>query len=97
MGLLIVILFVGILAGNIVGEIFRVFFHFLGLRDNVVEKALINPLVTYHFNPITLNLIILSITFGFTLDFSAISLLGMGMGWYYRSSDNYSEFTQPLA
>lgn len=82
-GFLIVATFVGILTGNIVGEVLNVIFGSLDLQDNVVQKVLVDPLVKYEFPPLTLNLIVMTLTFGFSLNFNVISLLGIGTAWYY--------------
>ena len=82
-GFLIVAIFVGILAGNIVGAVLHVIFVSLGLQDNVVQKVLVDPLVQYEFYPTRLNLMILTLTLGFSLNFNILSLLGIGTAWYY--------------
>ncbi|MBK36085.1 MAG: hypothetical protein CME26_11235 [Gemmatimonadetes bacterium] len=82
-GFLIVAISVGILAGNIVGEVLGVLFENLGLQNNVVQKVLVDPLVQYEFYPIRLNLIVMTITLGFSLNFNVLSLLGIGTAWYY--------------
>jgi len=82
-GFLIVAIFVGILAGNIVGEVLGVLFENLGLQNNVVQKVLVDPLVQYEFYPMRLNLIVMTITLGFSLNFNVLSLLGIGTAWYY--------------
>lgn len=83
LGFLIVAIFIGILAGNIVGAVLNVIFATLGLQDNVVQKVLLDPLLQYEFYPIRLNFIILTLTFGFSLNFNILSLLGIGTAWYY--------------
>ncbi|MCZ6636148.1 MAG: DUF4321 domain-containing protein [bacterium] len=82
-GFLIIAIFVGILAGNIVGVVLSVVFESLGLQNNVVQKVLVDPLVEYEFYPTRLNLMILTLTFGFSLNFNILSLLGIGTAWYY--------------
>jgi hypothetical protein len=82
-GLLIVAIFVGILAGNIVGAVLSVVFEALGLENNVVQKVLVDSLVQYEFYPMRLNLMIMTLTFGFSLNFNVLSLLGIGTAWYY--------------
>ncbi len=82
-GFLIVAIFVGVLAGSIIGAFLNVIFESLGLENNVVQKALVDPLIQYEFYPMRLNLIILTLTFGFSLDFNILSLLGIGTAWYY--------------
>ncbi len=77
-GVLIITLFVGLLVGTVVGEI-------LGLilpENDVVKKVLVDSF-RYQFPPATLNLIVFTITFGFTLKFNIISLLGIAAAWYY--------------
>lgn len=82
-GFLIVAIFIGILAGNVVGQFLGVIFNTLGLQNNVVQKVLVEPLVQYEFYPMRMNLIILTLTFGFSLNFNILSLLGIGTAWYY--------------
>jgi hypothetical protein len=82
-GFLIVALFVGILAGNIVGEVLRLLFEILSLQNNVVQKVLVDPLVQYEFYPTRVNLIVMTVTLGFSLKFNLLSLLGIGTAWYY--------------
>ena len=82
-GLLIVAIFVGILAGNIVGAVLSVVFEGLGLENNVVQKVLVDSLVQYEFYPMRLNLMVMTLTFGFSLNFNVLSLLGIGAAWYY--------------
>ena len=81
-GFLIVAIFVGILAGNIVGEILNVVFESLGLQNNVVQKVLVDT-IQYEFFPMRLNLMVMTLTFGFSLKFNVLSLLGIGTAWYY--------------
>ena len=82
LGILIVAIFVGIIAGNVVGQVLAVIFDGLGLQNNVVEKVLIESYV-YKLNPIEINLIIMTLTLGFSLDFNVLSFLGIGLAWYY--------------
>ncbi len=82
-GLLIVAIFVGILVGNIVGAVLSVVFEALGLENNVVQKVLVDSLVQYEFYPMRLNLMVMTLTFGFSLNFNVLSLLGIGTAWYY--------------
>ena len=82
-GFLIIAIFVGILAGNIVGEVLIVLFDNLGLQNSVVQKVLVDPLVQYEFYPMRLNLMVMTITLGFSLNFNVLSLLGIGTAWYY--------------
>ena len=82
LGILIVAIVVGILAGNVVGQVLAVIFNGLGLDNNVVEKVLIDSYV-YKLNPVEINLIIMTLTFGFSLNFNVLSFLGIGIAWYY--------------
>ncbi len=82
LGILIVAIFVGIIAGNVVGQVLAVIFDGLGLQNDVVEKVLIESYV-YKLNPIEINLIIMTLTLGFSLDFNVLSFLGIGLAWYY--------------
>ena len=82
LGFLIVAIFVGILAGSIVGQIMGVAFESLGLHNNVVQKVLVESF-RYEFYPMRFNLIILTFTFGFSINFNILSLLGIGTAWYY--------------
>jgi len=82
LGILIVAIFIGILAGNVVGQVLAVIFCGLGLENNVAEKVLIESYV-YELDPIKINLIIMTFTFGFSLPFNVLSFLGIGIAWYY--------------
>ena len=82
LGILIVAIVIGILAGNVVGQILAVIFDGLGLENNVVEKVLIESYV-YKLNPVEINLIVMTLTFGFSLNFNVLSFLGIGIAWYY--------------
>jgi len=82
LGILIAAIFIGILAGNVVGQVLAVIFDGLGLENNVAEKVLIESYV-YKLNPIEINLIVMTLTFGFSLSFNVLSFLGIGIAWYY--------------
>jgi len=77
-GVLVIALLVGLLFGNVVGEIFG----FVLPKNSVVEKVLVNAL-EYEQAPIRLNLIILTLTVGFSLKINLISLVGIAAAWYY--------------
>ncbi|MBI4530093.1 MAG: DUF4321 domain-containing protein [Candidatus Latescibacteria bacterium] len=84
LGLLIIALLVGVLAGNIVGGLFGILFQAVGIsKDAVIGQVLVKPLFVYECAPTRLNVIVLTLTVGFTLNFNALSLLGMGIAWYY--------------
>ena len=82
-GFLIVAIFVGMLAGNIIGEGLSLIFDNLGLQNNVAQKVLVEPLHEYEFFPMRLNLVILTLTFGFSIKFNVLSLIAIGSAWYY--------------
>jgi hypothetical protein len=82
-GLLIVAIFLGILASQVFGAILNVIFGSLGLEDNMVSKVLVDPLVAYEFYPMRLNLLVMTLTLGFSLNFNVLSLIGIGTGYYY--------------
>jgi len=79
-GTLIVTLFIGILIGTAVGEILGLFLP----GDHIVVKALVSPLVKYVAGPWDLNLIIIVLTFGFTLKINFFSIIGIVGAWYYH-------------
>ena len=74
LGILLVAIFVGILAGNVVGQVLAVIFDSLGLENNVAQKVLVDSYV-YKLNPIEINLIIMTFTLGFSIDFNVLSFL----------------------
>ncbi len=82
-GLLIVAIFLGILASQVFGAVLNVIFGSLGLEDNMVSKVLVDPLVAYEFYPIRLNLLVMTVTFGLSLNFNVLSLIGIGTAYYY--------------
>ena len=77
-GMFLVSLMAGLLVGTVVGNILGAI-----LPDgSVVEKVLVDS-YTYVFHPFTINLIVLTLTFGFSLKVNLISLIGMAVAWYY--------------
>ncbi len=82
-GLLIVTIFLGILASQVFGAVLNLVFGSLGLEDNMVSKVLVDPLVAYEFYPMRLNLMVMTLTLGFSLDFNVLSLIGIGTAYYY--------------
>lgn len=82
-GYLIVAIFVGILASRIFGAVLNVIFGSLGLEDNMVSRVLVDPLVAYEFYPMRLNLLVMTLTLGFSFDFNVLSLIGIGAAYYY--------------
>ena len=82
-GHLIVAIFVGILASQVFGGVLNVVFGSLGLEDNMVSKVLVDPLVAYEFYPMRLNLLVMTFTLGFSLNFNVLSLIGIGTAYYY--------------
>lgn len=79
-GILIVTLFVGILIGSAVGQLLALFLP----GNHIVVKALVSPLLTYVAGPWDLNLIILVVTFGFTVHINFFSIIGIVGAWYYH-------------
>lgn len=82
-GHLIVAIFVGILASRVFGAVLNVVFGSLGLEDNMVSRVLVDPLVAYEFYPMRLNLMVMTLTLGLSLDFNVLSLIGIGAAYYY--------------
>ena len=79
---LIIILFIGVLSANVLGEAFRLLLHALAGQGSIVELALLNYL-SWSVGPMTLNLIILTFVFKLALHINVISILGLFVGWYY--------------
>ena len=82
-GHLIVILFIGVLCANVLGEALRLLLQSIADPGSTVELALLNYL-EWSVGPITLNLpFILIFNFELTLRLNVISILGLFVGWYY--------------
>lgn len=77
MGLLILALVVGILAGSIAGSVLDIF-----VSNTVVEKVLIRSF-EYELAARPLDFIILSITFGFSVKLNLFSLIAIGVAYIY--------------
>jgi len=72
-GILIIFVVIGLLLGSIIGELLA-----LILPDgSVVEMFLTYPIIRPELEPTTLNLIVTTITFGFSLKLNIISALGI--------------------
>lgn len=69
LGYLTLVLMIGLLLGSAVGDILGYF-----LPDSPVKRVFVLGF-TYVFPPATLNLIILSITFGFSVKANVVSVL----------------------
>jgi hypothetical protein len=82
-GLLVVAIFLGVLASQVFGAVLNVVFGSLGLQDNMVSRVLVDPLVAYEFYPMRLNLLVMTLTLGFSLNFNVLSLIGIGTAYYY--------------
>ncbi len=82
LGLLILAIFIGMLAGSILGQIMGTLIDRLGLHNNVVQTVFVNS-YAYEFHPVRLNLITMSFTLGFSINLNILSLLGIGTAWYY--------------
>ena len=79
-GTLIVTLFVGVLIGTAVGELLGLFLPV----DHFVVKALVSPLILYKAGPWNLDLIIIVLTFGFSVTINFFSIIGIVGAWYYH-------------
>ena len=79
-GTLIVTLFVGLLIGSALGQLLGLFLP----AEHIVSNALVQPLITYIAGPWELNLVIIILTFGFTLKINFFSILGIVGAWYYH-------------
>jgi len=79
-GSLVVTLFVGLLIGGALGQLLGLFLP----ADHTVTRALVLPLIEYKAGPWDLNLLIIVLTFGFTLKINFFSILGIVGGWYYH-------------
>ena len=82
LGHLIVILFISVIGGSVVGESLRLILRFVAGDGSIVERALLD-FFRYEIGPHMLNLIILSFQFELALNFNVITLLGLFVGWYY--------------
>lgn len=69
LGYLTLVLMLGLLLGTVVGEILGFF-----LPESPVKNVFVLG-YTYEFPPATLNLIIFSVTFGFTIKANVVSVL----------------------
>ena len=79
-GTLIVTLFVGVLIGSSIGQLLGLFLP----AEHIVVKALVSPLLSYVAGPWDLNLIIIVLTFGFTVNINFFSIIGIVGAWYYH-------------
>ena len=80
LGTLIVALAVGLLIGGAVGQLLGMFLP----HDHIVARALVQPLMNYTAGPWDINLIILVLTLGFSIDINFFSILGILGAWYYH-------------
>ncbi len=80
LGTLIVTLFVGILIGSSIGQLLGLFLP----QEHIVVEALVSPLLSYVAGPWDLNLIIIVLTFGFTININFFSIIGIVGAWYYH-------------
>ena len=79
-GLLVITLFVGLIIGGALGQLLGLFLP----SDHIVVKALISPLLVYAAGPWDLNLVIIILTFGFSMNINFFSILGIVGAWYYH-------------
>jgi len=70
-GLLVLILFLGLLAGSAVGKMLGVIMPPGAVRSFFIEG------LDYAFGPHTLNFIVFTITLGFSLDVNVVGVLGV--------------------
>ena len=80
LGVLIITLFVGVLIGGALGQLLGLFLP----SDHIVAKALISPLLVYIAGPWSLNLLIITLTLGFSININFFSILGIVGAWYYH-------------
>ena len=80
LGTLIVTLAVAVLIGGAVGQLLGMFLS----PDHIVARALVQPLLEYTAGPWDLNLIILVVYLGFSIDINFFSILGILGAWYYH-------------
>ena len=72
-GILVIFVIIGLLLGSIMGELLA-----LILPDgSVVEMFLTYSIIRPTLEPVTLNLVVVSVTFGFSLKLNIISALGI--------------------
>ena len=72
-GILLIFFIMGLIIGSAVGELLA----FILPQGSVVEMFFTHPIVRPEFGPATLNLIVATITFGFSLKVNSISVLGV--------------------
>jgi len=80
LGALIITLFVGVIIGSAIGSLLGLFLP----SEHIVIKALVSPLLKYTAGPWDINLIIIILTFGFTLNINFFGILGIVGAWYYH-------------
>jgi hypothetical protein len=72
-GILIVFMIIGLLIGSVMGEALA----FILPNGSVLEMFLTHPIIRPEFGPATINLVVASITLGFSLKLNIISVLGV--------------------
>lgn len=70
-GLLVLILFLGLIIGSALGKLLGAL-----LPEGAVRTLLVEGL-HYAFGPLTLDFVVFSLTFGFTLDVNVMGVLGV--------------------
>jgi hypothetical protein len=70
-GLLVLILFLGLIVGSAIGKMMGVLMPPGAVRSFFVEG------LDYAFGPLTLNLVVATITLGFSIDVNVMSVLGV--------------------
>ncbi|MCF7885932.1 MAG: DUF4321 domain-containing protein [Candidatus Marinimicrobia bacterium] len=70
------VLFLGAMIGSLLGEILK-----LGLPEGVVKEVLLRS-IELALGPAAIDLLMFSLTIGFTLKVNLISLVGLGTAYY---------------
>ncbi len=73
LGILLIFVIIGILIGSVMGEALA----FILPNGSVVEMFLTHAIIRPEFGPVTINLVVASITLGFSLKLNIISVLGV--------------------
>ena len=79
-GFIFLILFFGVVAGSILSQFIGAFF-----PDGVVKDFfLTSNSIGWGINPNNwINLVVIRLKTGFVVDISVVSILGMGISWYF--------------
>ncbi len=69
-------LFIGAMFGSLLGELMK-----MGIPDGVVKEVFLRS-IDMNFGPAVIDLIMFSITLGFTLKLNLIGIVGMAVAYY---------------